>query len=147
MGADRRDDEAVLSFAHEPLESEDHIRLIRLLPGPRDVVSIAIEHADLRFNRPDYYALSYTWGPSSPSFDILCGGRVINIRENLYRFLQLLNAQASQRDSLFWVDQISIDQENVLEKNHQVTLMAKIYRQACGITAWLGEEDVRRAPT
>lgn len=144
MDADSRDHAP--SFAYKALESEDHIRLIKVMPGTMERICIQIEHADLRFNRPDYRALSYTWGSPSPTFNILCDGRAINIRENLYRFLQLLSTQDGEHHSYFWIDQISIDQGNVLEKNHQVVLMAKIYRLACGITAWLGEEEVRRTP-
>jgi hypothetical protein len=43
-----------------------------------------------------------------------------------------------------WIDQISIDQQDVEEKNHQVSMMADIYEHAETVIAWLGEEDVSR---
>jgi hypothetical protein len=58
------------------------------------------------------------------------------IRQNLWEFLNILRAR---HDScILWVDAICIDQENVLERNQQVSLMAQIYRTASDVKVWLG---------
>ncbi|KAL8868332.1 MAG: hypothetical protein Q9174_005063 [Haloplaca sp. 1 TL-2023] len=45
------------------------------------------------------------------------------------------------QDRVIWVDSICIDQDNIPEKNHQVRLMGRIYRQAECVLIWLGEEE------
>ncbi|KAK4554266.1 hypothetical protein LTR86_008794 [Recurvomyces mirabilis] len=40
-----------------------------------------------------------------------------------------------------WVDKLCIDQDNILEKNHQVSMMGDIYRHAFEVLIWLGETD------
>jgi hypothetical protein len=44
-----------------------------------------------------------------------------------------------------WVDQLCIDQGTTGERNHQVQMMAEIYRQASYVYVWLGgaDENVR----
>jgi hypothetical protein len=39
-----------------------------------------------------------------------------------------------------WADAICINQEDIVERNHQVQLMRDIYRSAELVVAWLGEE-------
>jgi hypothetical protein len=83
---------------------------------------------------PEYVALSYMWGPPTPTFNcIVHEDRSIRIRQNLHKFL------SHYRDEGYlWVDQLCIDQSNVLERNHQVALMSKIYEGAAYVIAWLG---------
>lgn len=42
-----------------------------------------------------------------------------------------------------WIDQICIDQENPEEKNHQVRMMAQIYKDCDSMIIWLGSKDRR----
>jgi Heterokaryon incompatibility protein (HET) len=39
---------------------------------------------------------------------------------------------------LYWVNQICVDQNNILERNHQVCLMKDIYSMATEVLVWLG---------
>lgn len=41
----------------------------------------------------------------------------------------------------FWIDAICIDQSNVMERNHQVQIMRKIYSNARSVSVWLGKAD------
>lgn len=41
-------------------------------------------------------------------------------------------------DQYFWADQISLNQQNDLERDHQVSLMSTIYTEASFVFAWLG---------
>jgi hypothetical protein len=43
-------------------------------------------------------------------------------------------------NSLIWVDYLCIDQEDVVERNHQVNLMCRIYGKAKTVLVWLGPE-------
>jgi hypothetical protein len=42
---------------------------------------------------------------------------------------------------IFWIDNLCIDQDNPLEKNHQVHLMRDIYQKANSILVWLGDAE------
>jgi hypothetical protein len=66
-----------------------------------------------------------------------------------YGHIWILNAEAlpkifqncsttSPFEMSLWIDQLCIDHSNIVERNHQVQLMAKIYTGAVGVIAWLG---------
>lgn len=59
------------------------------------------------------------------------------ITKNLRNFLDVL-VTTKFRKSWFWADQISIDQNNLSERGHQVTLMSKIYSDCAEVFASLG---------
>ncbi|KAK3901582.1 heterokaryon incompatibility, partial [Staphylotrichum tortipilum] len=40
-----------------------------------------------------------------------------------------------------WIDAICINQTDVVEKSHQIGLMARIYSQSTIMLMWLGPED------
>jgi len=42
---------------------------------------------------------------------------------------------------LLWIDAICINQENSLEKGHQIKLMGQIYKNASRVLVWLGTGD------
>jgi hypothetical protein len=47
--------------------------------------------------------------------------------------------RAARARGWIWIDQLCIDQESALEKNHQVGLMQEIYRGASATFMWLGD--------
>ncbi|KAF3000836.1 hypothetical protein E8E13_006944 [Curvularia kusanoi] len=85
---------------------------------------------------PPYTALSYTWGPVSPAYPIRVNRRKVNVRANLYAFLE----GVPTRDYI-WIDQVCINQSNPEEKNHQVRMMAQIYKDCNSMIIWLGSND------
>src|SRR2546423_1242160 len=129
------------AYKYEALDTDVSIRLLQLEPekdAEACVVTINIIHVTLDQN-PDYEALSYTWG--EPIFDQLIQiGRNSHllVTENLMRALKRLRHHTERRT--LWIDQICIDQSNVKERSHQVTLMRRIYQQARETLVWLGEE-------
>lgn len=54
-------------------------------------------------------------------------------------FRELEADSDSTSDRWLWIDQLSIDQTNVRERNHQVRDMHTIYRCANSVIVWLGE--------
>lgn len=60
------------------------------------------------------------------------------IRVNLFDFFQVLRSRDAYRTKWLWIDQICIDQENVQERNEQVSVMDEIYRHAHETIVWLG---------
>lgn len=98
----------------------------------------SIEHATLN-DPPAYEALSYYWGPPSRQKAICISNESVAIRESLHSFLQTL---CSNKDSiLVWVDSLCINQQDVDERNWQVSMMGEIYRLAFCTNIWLGDGD------
>jgi hypothetical protein len=95
-------------------------------------------------------ALSYAWGPPHPTHEIMVNGQPFLVRENLWRALQTLAElkddtrhtplQYGQLEGLgyIWIDAICINQEDVLERGHQVNMMKDIFSTASLVIAWLG---------
>lgn len=64
------------------------------------------------------------------------GHRVVTTN-NLYSALKAV--LAPRRGVKFWVDAISINQSDLIERNHQVSQMREVYEHADGVALWLGE--------
>lgn len=116
-----------------------------------------------------YVCLSYTWSDGIRDRLILIDDKVFMVRRNLWEFLQAARerihhdvglARPAQlnfrgrcktrevirnteviRNPLIWIDAISIDQDSVLEKNHQVQQMGTIYARARMVMIWLGKDE------
>ncbi|KAH6276611.1 hypothetical protein HBI40_056690 [Parastagonospora nodorum] len=120
--------------------AENGFRLLLLEPGPLGSEMIGrMQEFDLS-NAPPYYALSYVWGQEPALHRIAINNTITRIRPNLFYALQRIRALQNVGISL-WVDSVSIDQLNDVERSAQVLRMAQIYSQAAGVYIWLGEED------
>lgn len=122
---------------------DDEIRLIRLMPcedsnGP---VHLMWEKTHLR-ERPvqTYDAVSYTTagGPSrwKPVF-IGVFWDIIYIHTNCEAALR--HIRYLDLTQLLWVDELCIDLDDVLERNHQVGLSREIYVNAKAVLTFLGD--------
>jgi hypothetical protein len=87
-----------------------------------------------------YRALSYAWGDRTPQYQILVDGHPRMIAENLWRFLKRRNPPWP-RGQWLWIDALSIDQSDTEERRHQVGIMSMIFRNACEVVVWLGQEE------
>jgi len=114
------------------------IRLITLLPGePDSRICCEIKHASLN-DAPQFEALSYEWGSRSNPRRISVHGHRISVTENLHAALN--NLRYPRKSRTLWVDALCINQDNILERNDQVRLMARIYSTAHRVVAWVGTE-------
>lgn len=128
-------------YKHEPLNLNGQcLRLLKIHYSEQtEPPMISLQTFSLEEDVPEFKAVSYTWGPSDPSFGVYVDGRVLSVRKNLYHFLR-----RARRDALFclttwlWIDQLCIDQTSVEEKNHQVNQMSMIFQQAHEVIVWLG---------
>ncbi|KAJ4317398.1 hypothetical protein N0V84_007375 [Fusarium piperis] len=127
------------SYEYEALAGgPDSIRLLELLPGTRqeDVACNLIEYSlDSRLQK--YDALSYVWGDKTNLTPIQINGHTVMVTTNLRT--ALFNIRKLDQPCTLWVDAICIDQNNVLERNHQVSIMADIYRNAARTIVWMGD--------
>jgi hypothetical protein len=120
-----------------PLSPEkSHIRIIRLQKGSESsalVCSLEVVSLD---EDPFYETLSYVWGDATNTQPISVDGVVFNATVNLVDFLRCL--RSTSEDRALWADAICIDQKSVGEKNTQLALMTRIYRQAKNAHIWFG---------
>lgn len=128
---------------YNELPSEDHIRLLELLPGPGRV-ECRMHFALLPDDKDTYEALSYTWDlnyyeyrENCETFPIWYNGLEINVTENLYT--ALCNRRDQSSPALLWVDALCINQEDLKERSHQVQRMGLIYENAFQVIVWFGK--------
>ncbi|PKS06155.1 hypothetical protein jhhlp_007472 [Lomentospora prolificans] len=134
---------------YNPLSAPDAtIRLLKLHPLPGGTSTSAADIATLscdieehpRENCPPYTALSYVWGdPGHSNEFIVANDTTIQISQTVGDALRRLRSQNKYR--WVWVDQLCINQQDEVEKSHQVHQMHRIYSAAAKVVAWLGPAD------
>lgn len=133
-------------FQHESIDtSKGQIRLITLLKdlSPEGLVQCSVRVAQLS-EELEYQAISYVWGPETPVRQITLNGSLYSIRENLWQFLNMFRLSC-ENDAPLWVDQISINQSDVIERSQQVQSMGTIFSCATQVVPWLGWPDPTHA--
>ncbi|ERF74282.1 hypothetical protein EPUS_01969 [Endocarpon pusillum Z07020] len=83
-----------------------------------------------------YEALSYAWGNPALLYSISCNERQFGVTEELAFALQYLRLRDAER--YLWCDAICINQQDLLEKAHQVKNMLRTFEKADRVVAWLG---------
>jgi hypothetical protein len=152
-----------------PFDSFRFLRLTRTLGGE---ISCTFQ-VHLLPRCPPFIALSYAWGPPSPTHPIEVEGQNFDIRENLYLALHSImgqqdeflpkksstisilswrsrksttpnifryfySAESASTLPLFWIDQICINQDDVIERSEQVRRMGELFSKASMVLSWLG---------
>lgn len=126
---------------------QDSIRVIEVLPQNDDgTIECRIRHTT---TEAKYVCVSYVWGPEVSPRTIRLKGKLLQVRKNLWDFLDVLSSgrcfdglrdctgttdadsTSTTRPALFfWIDALCIDQDNNGERNHQVQQMGKIFANA-----------------
>lgn len=124
--------------------NELKIRLLRLESSAGSSTEIRAsliryDLLDVKNGSPNFEALSYTWGQSSVTQNIIINGIAFPVTANLYAFLQ--QEQEAGRGVDLWIDAICVNQNDLLEKNHQIPMMNMIYATARALIIWLGESS------
>ena len=99
-------------------------------------ICLSAEHAFDLGAKPEYIALSYTWGTERQ--EMMCDGQPRLVSSNLEPALQALHHHFPGQ--LIWTDSLSINQNNQEEKTHQVGMMGKIFSSATKVGVWLGTD-------
>ena len=124
---------------YEPLPDPQSIRLLSLKPGNfNDHIESSLRVVSLN-DRPTYEALSYVVGDTSIKTPIDCNEWSIDITENLQAALVHLRSATTER--VLWVDQICINQNDIKERNQQVSMMGQIFHKPQRVVVWLGAAD------
>jgi hypothetical protein len=129
-------------FVHQPLNLyKREFRLLRVLPREDESELILLELRNFVYGEQSYRTLSYMWGSSLNSRTILINGLEFGIRASLWTFFNETSHASHNflKENLwYWIDAVCIDQQNLPERNHQVSLMALIYSEASDVLIWLG---------
>ena len=123
---------------YQRLEHPDSIRLLILEPGNRNCPIVCRLEETRLSAKPKYAAVSYTWGEPVLSHSICINGRALGVRYNLYMALQ--HFRRMNRTLTLWIDALSINQNDIAERNQQVRIMGHIYRNSPLTIVWLREE-------
>lgn len=126
-------------FRYQPLTRSDEIRLVKIFPvSGISAVKCELESAILGSEAPKYDALSYCWGDATDKTWVSCNGQRLALTKNLLNAIRRFRRKTEI--VTLWIDQISINQEDLEERNSQVQLMGKIYKSAANVLIWLGDE-------
>lgn len=128
-------------YEYESLPSKHHIRRLVLEPGQRDdPLRGSLELVDLydKATVGSYEAISYVWGDPVMDHWILVDGVQLYITRNLLDALRQTRKLDEPRR--LWTDSICINQNDMEEKGHQVSLMARIYETSQRTLICLGFE-------
>jgi hypothetical protein len=140
-------------FFYEPLDKPsdniglDRFRLIHLYPlySIEDQVECTMEIASLRDYDSDfinqYVALSYVWGSSTETRDIIVNGCTLTISASLESTLRNIRHWNGFDVLRLWVDAICVNQADNEERSDQVRRMGAIYSVARRTIIYLGDSN------
>ena len=103
------------------------IRIVHLQPRlGSDEIRCSLEVIDFEDElRHEYAALSYEWGDLDISQCIILNGSRFAVRKNLWWALWHLRKEKKQMT--IWINALCIDQEDIRERNHQVSTFLSGY--------------------
>ncbi|CAK1367803.1 unnamed protein product [Cercospora beticola] len=85
---------------------------------------------------PEYFAISYTWGSQDPLREVFIDGASRLVRPNCRD--ALWQARFHHGASWVWIDSLSMNQEDLTEKGHQVKRMGTIFASAQRVLCCIG---------
>jgi hypothetical protein len=111
------------------------IRVLHLLPGAQeDAIRCSLLHVAVNQRFP-YEALSYTWGSPDRCYEVECNGFYLRVTSTLQEALRTMRYPDKKRT--LWIDQLCINQEDIQERNSQVTIMHLVYKHATRTVVFL----------
>ncbi|TPX12777.1 uncharacterized protein E0L32_000954 [Thyridium curvatum] len=126
------------SFTYTALPPGRFFRLLSVHPGaPEDNLICDLFPYEID-TAPPYTALSYVWGDPTKSAEVTCSGHACNITQSLSEGLRRI--RKADEPQIAWADAICINQNDMVEKGHQVDLMGVIYDTASNVLVWLGPD-------
>ena len=127
-------------YGSAPIDTQrQEIRLLHVLPGSWNMpLRTQIKTASL-LDELHYKALSYVWGQENEKCEIFIDDSKLVIKPRLFTVLVRVRAHGGDQVQILWVDALCIDQNNTLERNHQVSLMHEIYSKCSLCYVWFGE--------
>ena len=125
-----------------PLDAErKEIRLVILLTAAThdQPIECKLETISLA-ESPVCEALSYAWGSIKALEPISVQGTLQMVTTSLASALRHL--RLTNKERVFWIDKLSINQLDITERGHQVRVMAQVFSKAVIVIAWLGTSQI-----
>ncbi|KAF2265198.1 hypothetical protein CC78DRAFT_208662 [Lojkania enalia] len=91
-----------------------------------------------RFQWGDFYAISYTWGPTDLSNSIILEGHLFKVPHSVESILRRFRATTTKHQ-LIWIDFLSINQQDSEDKISQIKRMQTIFSSAGSVVVHLGD--------
>ncbi|TGJ83455.1 hypothetical protein E0Z10_g5282 [Xylaria hypoxylon] len=128
------------TFKYQRLDlNSSAFRLVRLLKGTTyNGIECELIHTTLDENVIPYEAVSYTWDTSVRPLSIKIQGQRFPVTSSLWHLLESI--RQIEEDRYLWIDAIAINQDDDLERGHQVQRMQNIYSGAERVLFYLGVE-------
>jgi hypothetical protein len=89
--------------------------------------------------KPTYETISYAWGDTALVQSIFVDDKTMAIPASAALALRCMRLPEKHRS--LWIDCICVDQDNNLEKGHQVRLMAEIYVSSSCTLAFISNDE------
>ena len=125
-------------YCYAPLPDGPYIRILMLHRGRQsDPLRGELELFNIH-KGGDYEPLSYVWGDPSRSYEIICNNKSLSLTASLDGALR--RVRRDNRPRRIWVDQVSVNQDDVKERSQQVQFMNTIYKNAMHVLVWLGDD-------
>lgn len=130
-------------YAYQPLPlSNEYIRQLILDPGQGDEPLSGRLVTTKMLDAPGFEAISYVWGASIRDRWIVLDGRELPITTSVEDALR--QARMPEKHRTLWADSICMNQEDDVEKAHQVTMMGRIYAKSSRTLICLGRHPRSR---
>ncbi|KAI4204404.1 MAG: hypothetical protein LQ350_001161 [Teloschistes chrysophthalmus] len=100
-----------------------------------DIWACTFDTADIN-HPPEYVTLSYCWGDVNHLIPIRCDYGTVMVTQSASEMLKKL----CYGPMPFWINSLCINQQDLMERNEQVTLMADIYSKASLVLVCLGPD-------
>ncbi|KAJ5760245.1 HET-domain-containing protein [Penicillium odoratum] len=128
-----------MGVTFRPLNAkEQEIRLLTILPDKRFSSDLRCSLHTMSLKKPvRFEALSYVWGGTEATENVLLEGRHFRVTPSLAIALRYLRKRCHER--VVWADSICIDQRNAEERNSQILLMTLVYTASTRVISFLGE--------
>lgn len=115
------------------------IRLLELVSAPDANVSEYKFREHCLDNELCFEALSYVWGDTTVRKELIIDAQTVEVTVNLWNALQHLSSRSAHPP--LWVDAICINQEDLVEREEQASLVSEIYGGATRVLVWLGSDQ------
>ena len=123
---------------YQPLDvATNQVRVLKLQPGSDLNTDPVCNLTVTSLEANNFSCISYVWGSEKTPQHITLNGIQIPIGENAHSALR--HVRDPSRETSIWLDAICINQQDIAERSHQVTLMRDLYSQAQTVYLWLGE--------
>lgn len=137
-------------YDYVPLSNRNSIRLVTVWGSGNTSDPLICEIREHSLDsQPLYSALSYTWGGQKSDREMIVVDSLVG-QNNIVAVSKVLLTQTCEEalkemrgrlaiDTFdIWVDSICINQQDIPEREAQVSMMDKIYSQATQVNIWLG---------